>query len=72
MARSEKFYYNTETGQVERGRASLWSKVMGPYDTEEEAARAYEIAARRNAEAEAKDREWNRDWDDDEWDDTEE
>ncbi|MDO5724173.1 MAG: SPOR domain-containing protein [Flaviflexus sp.] len=65
----DEYYYNTETGEVEQGRCSLWSKVMGPYPTAEEAARALEIARQRNAEAEAQEAEWNKDWDDDGWDD---
>lgn len=70
MASSDnEYYYNTETGEVEKGRVSLWSKVLGPYPSAEEAARAFEIAQERNDEAEAKDAEWNDDWDNDDWDD---
>lgn len=45
------FWYNTSTGQVEEGKQSTSNHLMGPYGTREEAARALEIAAQRNEEA---------------------
>lgn len=53
----EKFWFNTKTRQVERGRQSAWDNRMGPYDTEEEARHALDAAAERSAEWDADD--WN-------------
>lgn len=36
------FWYNTSTKQVEEGRQSLASELVGPFATREEAARAPE------------------------------
>lgn len=58
------FWFNTKTHQVEthddpaRARSA---DLMGPYDSEAEAARAYEIAAQRTARWDEEDRaeqEW--------------
>ena len=35
-----EFYYNTRTGEVEEGRRSDWSQLMGPYATREDADKA--------------------------------
>jgi hypothetical protein len=54
------YWYNTATGQVEtddnRGQAQ---DVMGPYDTEDEAAHALQSARERTEKWDAEDREWN-------------
>ena len=54
------YWYNTATGQVEtdenRGQAQ---DVMGPYETEAEAARALQSAHERTEKWDAADREWN-------------
>lgn len=54
------YWYNTATGQVEtdenRGQAQ---DVMGPYETEAEAARAIQSAHERTEKWDAEDREWN-------------
>jgi len=42
-----EFYYNTRTHQVEQGRISDWSVLMGPYPTREAAAAALDTARRR-------------------------
>lgn len=42
-----KYYFNTRTRKVEQGRKFSWFSRMGPYDTEEEARHALEIAAER-------------------------
>jgi hypothetical protein len=42
------FWFNIETHQVEEGRQSDWTKLMGPYPTREEATQALEKARRRN------------------------
>ncbi len=60
--RSE-YYYNTRTGQVERGKQSAAVHRMGPYPTAEAAAEAYARAAESNEAWEEEDRAW-RDEDD--------
>jgi len=42
------FWFNTETHEVEEGRQSDWSKLMGPYGSRDEAAKAIEKAKARN------------------------
>jgi len=41
------YWFNTETHEVEEGRQSDWSKLMGPYPTREDAAHAIEKAKAR-------------------------
>lgn len=56
-----KYYYNTKTGEVERGLVSGVTHRMGPYDTPEEAANALAIARARNLQwedEEARERAW--------------
>ncbi|HJD90982.1 MAG TPA: SPOR domain-containing protein, partial [Corynebacterium urealyticum] len=31
----EKWYFDTKTGEVTKGKASGWDTRMGPYDSEE-------------------------------------
>jgi hypothetical protein len=60
-ADNDKFWYNLETGQVERGYASPAIDRAGPFDTEEEAARAPELLKERSrawAEDEARESGW--------------
>jgi hypothetical protein len=60
----KKWWYNHTTGEVEYGRKSLSMHRDGPYDTEEEAKAAPEIARRRAerwAEEEARDSAWRPD-----------
>ena len=45
---ADEFYYNTETHQVEQGKQSTWSHLMGPYPTREAAAHALEQARARS------------------------
>ncbi|WP_156044024.1 SPOR domain-containing protein [Cellulomonas sp. HZM] len=42
-----EYWFNTETHEVEEGRQSDWSKVMGPYPSRDEAAHAIEKAKAR-------------------------
>lgn len=44
---ADEFYYNTETGQVEQGKQSTWSHLLGPYPTREAAQHALEKARSR-------------------------
>lgn len=55
--KDKKWWYNHTTGEVEYGRKSLSMHRDGPYDTEDEARRAPEIARERAAA-------WERDEDD--------
>jgi hypothetical protein len=45
---ADGFYFNIETHQVEEGRQSDYTKLMGPYPTREAATQALETARRRN------------------------
>ncbi len=45
---SEKYWYNLETGAVERGFKSPAPDRAGPFDTAEDAARAPEIIRERS------------------------
>jgi hypothetical protein len=56
-----EFYYNVDTGQVEEGKQSSGTELMGPYASREAAASALSTAQKRN---EAWDRE-DQDWDED-------
>jgi hypothetical protein len=58
---SEKYWYNLTTGKVERGFESPSVDRAGPFDTEEEAARAPELLKERSqawAEDDARDDAW--------------
>ncbi|MDO4241817.1 MAG: SPOR domain-containing protein [Microbacteriaceae bacterium] len=50
---SEKYWFNTKTGQVEQGAQSLSSDRLGPFDTAEEAANAQQKVQDRAAEWQA-------------------
>ncbi|HET6667099.1 MAG TPA: methionine aminopeptidase [Intrasporangium sp.] len=53
------FWYNVRTGQVETdANRSIGERVMGPYDTEEEARHALETARARTEKWDEEDREW--------------
>ena len=54
----EKYFFNLETGQVEKGKVSAWDKRMGPYDTQEEAQQALATAQERTREWDNDDQEW--------------
>ncbi|MDO5662408.1 MAG: SPOR domain-containing protein [Brachybacterium sp.] len=58
-----EYYFNIVTHQVEEGRQSHGSDLMGPYASREEAARALENARERNVQWDDEDREWNEDED---------
>ncbi|WP_299036633.1 hypothetical protein [uncultured Pseudokineococcus sp.] len=49
MADDERtaWFYNVSTGEVEHGPQSLGRRLMGPYETREDAARALETARER-------------------------
>lgn len=54
---ADEFYYNTETHQVEQGKQSTWSHLMGPYPTREAAAQALDKARTRTDSWDEEDRE---------------
>ncbi|HYN28569.1 MAG TPA: methionine aminopeptidase [Dermatophilaceae bacterium] len=54
------FWFNVVTKAVETDQTrSRGDDVMGPYDTEAEARRAFEIAAARTEQWDEEDRRWN-------------
>ncbi|MDO5052733.1 MAG: SPOR domain-containing protein [Pseudoclavibacter sp.] len=56
----DAYWYNERTGEVEHGKQSLASELVGPFPTAEEAARAPERLrenARKWAEEEAREEE---------------
>ncbi len=53
---ADEFYYNTETGQVEQGKQSSWSHLMGPYPTREAAQHALDLARARSEAWDEEDR----------------
>jgi hypothetical protein len=55
---STKYYFNTQTRMVEKGRLSPWEYVLGPYETREEASRAFEIAEQRSDAWDEADAAW--------------
>ncbi|MFS0893861.1 SPOR domain-containing protein [Microbacterium sp. 179-I 3D3 NHS] len=57
-----KYWYNSETGQVEFGMISPSIDRVGPFDTAEQAARAPEVIKERSrawAEEEAAEQGWD-------------
>ncbi|APF39746.1 SPOR domain-containing protein [Neomicrococcus aestuarii] len=42
------FWYNVETGEVEVGAQSDWTKLLGPYASREEAQKAMDKVHRNN------------------------
>ena len=52
-----EYFYNIRTHEVEEGRQSDWSQLMGPYPTREEARQALERARARNDAWDAQDAE---------------
>ena len=60
MSNQEQYWYNTETGEVEEGRRSSWTHLMGPYGTRAEAERALDSARSRNESWEKDDEDWGK------------
>lgn len=61
---NREYWYNTKTGQVEVGRQSGWTDLMGPYATEEDARNALTRASDRNEQFDEEEEAWEDDWDD--------
>ena len=55
-----EFWFNTATGEVEEGRVSDWSVVLGPYPTREAATRALDTARAHAADWERETRAFAR------------
>ena len=53
-----EYWFNTRTGQVEEGRQSSWSHLMGPYRTRAQARQALDRAARRSEAWDREDERW--------------
>lgn len=53
-----QFYFNIRTRQVEEGRQSDWSELMGPYPTREAAERALDTARENTDRWDEEDRRW--------------
>lgn len=54
----EKYWFNTKTGKVEKGRQSSFENRMGPYDSEVEAQAALATANERSREWDDEDEDW--------------
>lgn len=54
---TDRWYFDTKTGEVLQGKTDSWSNRMGPYDSREEAAAALETARKNTAEQDAYDEE---------------
>lgn len=53
------YWYNVTSGKVETDdERSPGAQVMGPYETQDEAARALETARKRTEKWDDEDREW--------------
>lgn len=52
---AEKWWFDTQTGEVTQGKSTGWESRMGPYDSQEEAARALETARERTERADVYD-----------------
>lgn len=54
------YWYNVDTGQVETDATrSQDANVLGPYDSEDAAARALDTARAKTEQWDAEDREWD-------------
>ncbi|MGB3301353.1 hypothetical protein [Gordonia sp. (in: high G+C Gram-positive bacteria)] len=55
MSDDDQWYFDTSTGEVTQGKVGNVFHRMGPYPDEATARRALDIAAARNAAADAED-----------------
>ena len=55
---SAEYWFNTQTHEVEVGRGSSWSHLMGPYKTREEALHALEHARQRSDDWDKDNERW--------------
>lgn len=59
----EQWWFNPQTGEVERGRLEPWTRRMGPYPTREAAAAAFDTAAARTEAFDDAEEAWDKAWD---------
>ena len=57
---AEEYWFNTATGEVETGRRSSWTDVMGPYPSYAAAKEALGKAHARNESWDQDDEEWEK------------
>lgn len=56
------YWYNVDSGKVEKdGETDPKARLLGPYDTEDEARAALQSAAERTEEWDKADKEWDGD-----------
>ncbi|WP_425956820.1 SPOR domain-containing protein [Xylanimonas sp. McL0601] len=55
---ASEYWYNTQTHEVEVGRSSSWSHLMGPYKSREEALQALDHARQRSDDWDKDDEDW--------------
>lgn len=55
---AQQFWFNTKTKQVEQGRQSHYTDLMGPYATQAEASQALSTAAARTEAWDEDDEKW--------------
>ena len=58
MTEDRQWWFNTRTKQVEQGRQSHYTDLMGPYETREAAAAALETAQKRTESWDEDDEKW--------------
>lgn len=58
MNQATEFYYNLSTKQVEEGRQSPATELMGPYASHEAAQHALSIAEGRNEQWDEAEADW--------------
>jgi len=54
---ADEYWFNIDTHEVEKGRQSDWTKLMGPYATQAEAEHALDKARRRSEDWDKEDEE---------------
>lgn len=59
MTDEQQWWFNTSTGQVEHGRQSHYTHLMGPYTSEQAARDALTTAAARTKAADDEDERWD-------------
>ena len=58
IGQNTAYYYNINTGKVEREGESKAKDLLGPFPTADEAANALEIIKQREERLNAEDRQW--------------
>ena len=58
MSEDRQWWFNTETRQVEQGRQSHYTHLMGPYESRDAAAAALATAQQRTESWDSDDEKW--------------